>query len=158
MFWYKSASVAALHGKTWTLEAKWQQSPSLSHKPWSYAWGCWCGELTQGERCADTWQWACCWCRHQMSSGLLEAHHHGVDISEMLPWGRYLWDVFVNMQESLTGFLVPGKSMMPSLSPSFEVQHSNVVCSCPEVSWAKDINLGCKGPSAGGSWLGSCAE
>jgi len=43
------------------------------------------------------------------------------------------------------------------LSHSLEVQHSDVVFSCPEASWARCSNVMCKGPSAGG-WLAYCGE
>lgn len=46
--------------------------------------------------------------------------------------------------------------MMPSLSPSFEVQHSNVVCSCPEAHWAKGSNRvqsGARGHQQEGGWV-----
>lgn len=68
------------------------------------------------------------------------------------PWGRYLWDVFISMKASLTGFFGAREVYEASLVPQFwgaAQQCGLLLPRCRNIRW--------KGPSAGG-WLHCCAE
>lgn len=127
IFWYKSTSTAALRREAWILKAKWLQFPF----PFMQAVILHLGMLMWRTNPRLVYIHN----RDVQTHGSEHATSAGIRLSwyrSTSPLGRYLWDIFISMQNSPTVFLgsVWSLSCLPPL-------RCDVGCSCPEASWAR---------------------